>query len=277
MNDHPEELLAAYVEGTLGSDERALVDAHLSTCDRCREEVPLAGEARTALVALPELEPPAGVPLAVRRVRRGIPPKAWRYVGTAAAAAVLAAGAIFGLSKIDLGAGDAGLESSAPEGEGQAPEPQAEGEQAFTDAESAPAKGSTALDAAKAPSLPTYVETRRDYETNDLAPLARKLRDEAHEALDAGAQRTARAFFASFDPADFTVPVRQAIRCVLTEVPPEQLVVPFRIEAASFEGQPAYVAAFLQGPTPEEPYDRLVIWVVDRESCSLQSLASQLL
>lgn len=32
MNDHPEYLLAEYVDGSLGSEERAAVDAHLSGC-----------------------------------------------------------------------------------------------------------------------------------------------------------------------------------------------------------------------------------------------------
>jgi hypothetical protein len=56
---HPEELLAAYVDGALGERERAEVDAHLAACDECREEVGLAGRARSALAALPDLEVPA--------------------------------------------------------------------------------------------------------------------------------------------------------------------------------------------------------------------------
>jgi hypothetical protein len=278
MNNHPEELLAAYVEGTLGADERASVDAHLATCDRCTEEVELAGEARTALAGLSELEPPAGIPLAVRRqARPAISPKVLRVAGIAVAASVLAAGVIYGISNIDLGAGG-GAESSAPAAQGEAPEaPRPEDAGGGAGEADTATTSEAAADLRAAPALPTYLESRRDYDSDDLAPLARRLRDEALGALDAGVQRTAKTFFETFDPAAFTVPVRQAIRCVLAEVPPEQLVVPFRIEAASFEGEPAYVAAFLQGPTPDEPYDRLVIWVVDREGCSLLSLASQLL
>src|SRR5205807_10052002 len=44
--NHPEELLAAYVEGALGDQERAEVDAHLATCGTCRDEVELAARAR---------------------------------------------------------------------------------------------------------------------------------------------------------------------------------------------------------------------------------------
>jgi hypothetical protein len=125
--------------------------------------------------------------------------------------------------------------------------------------------------------VPIYIETRRHYESSRLARLARNLRDDVQAALDTGLEPTAQAFFADFEPAAFTAPVRQAIRCVLTDVPPSQLIVPFRIEAASFDGTTAYIAAFLQGPTPQDAYDRIVIWVVDREGCSLLSLASQVL
>ena len=55
---HPEELLAAYVDGTLGESERAEVDAHLGTCESCREDIVLAGRARTVLATLPELDVP---------------------------------------------------------------------------------------------------------------------------------------------------------------------------------------------------------------------------
>jgi hypothetical protein len=202
-----------------------------------------------------------------------------RYVGTAAAALVLAAGTILGLSQIGRGP-DEQAESSGQttqESQSGAEEPLADEDTSGGEGGAVAATGEESFKFGAPPALPTYLESRRDYEAKDLAPLARQLRDEALDALDQGAQRTAKTFFESFDPAAFTVPVRQAIRCVLTEVPPEQLVVPFRIEAASFEGQPAYVAAFLQGPTPEDAYDRLVIWVVDRETCSLQSLASQVL
>jgi hypothetical protein len=54
---HPDELLAAFVEGTASLPERAAVQAHLSFCPSCREEVDLATSARAALQALPELEP----------------------------------------------------------------------------------------------------------------------------------------------------------------------------------------------------------------------------
>lgn len=284
MNEHPDELLAGYVERSLDPDERARVESHLATCDRCREEVELASEAHGALTSLPELEPPAGIPLAVRREMRREPRRAPsrlpRIAGIAAAAAVLAAGAIFVFSKIDLGPqGEAATEAGGgerPAADSGATAPMPQGGEAESQ-DAAGVSETAELSAAPPPVLPIYRETERDYKPAGLAPLARQLRDEARGALAVGLEPTARAFFDDFEPAAFTVEVRQAIRCVLAEVPPEQLIVPYRIEAASFQGTPAYIAAFLEGPTPDDPYDRIVIWVVDREECSLLSLASQVL
>src|SRR5919106_1326530 len=58
---HPEQLLADYVEGTLGERERALLHEHLSTCAVCREELDLARNAVSALATLEERPVPLGV------------------------------------------------------------------------------------------------------------------------------------------------------------------------------------------------------------------------
>jgi anti-sigma factor RsiW len=279
VNEHPEELLAEYAEGTLGADQRARVEEHLEGCETCREELGLAGEARQALAALPELEAPGGIPLAVRRKGRGTPSRAWQFVGAAAAAAVLVAGAVFVFSNLDAGtqqeaAGGGGGQDSGP---ARAEDSKAKGGGEGLAGTSADQEEAPALAAAPIPQLPIYKESNRRYESKDLAPLARRLRDDANGFLASGLSPFASAFFAEFDPASFTPEIRRAIRCVLTDVPPQQLIVPLRIEAASFQGQPAYIAAFLQGPTPDDEYDRIVMWVVHRESCDLISLASQLL
>ena len=51
-------------------------------------------------------------------------------------------------------------------------------------------------------------------------------------------------------------------------------MVPFLIQEARFQGDPVYVAAFLQGPGFDAPYDRMLIWVVHRETCALRYYAS---
>lgn len=280
MNEHPEELLAAYVEGSLDANERARIETHLRGCDTCREEVELASGAREALASLPQLDPPRGIAFAVRRRARGAPSRAWRIAGTAAAAAVLAAGAIVVFSNIDLGSESASQGADSEQAEEQRAGDSKAGGGGAGLAETGKAsdqEGAPALAAAPLPTLPIYVESGRQYESKDLAPLARRLRDDANALVASGLAPTATSFFADFDPSGFSSDVRRAIRCVLTDVPPQQLIVPFRIESATFQDEPAYVAAFLQGPTPEDPYDRLVMWVVHRESCDLISLASQVL
>jgi hypothetical protein len=267
VSDHPDVLLAEYVDGTLPLEARVEVDAHLLSCDRCRREVDLAGEARGALVALPEVPAPGDLPLAVRRrTGRRPAPRTARLVAAVAAAAVLVAGGIVvltlatGEDPADDGraAGGAGLEE-LDQGAGQPAAPEAAAEDA-TLARTA---------------LPTYTESGRDYGSSDLVDLGRRVRDEARVALQRGVAPTATRFYAGFEPEAFTTRVTEAIECSLREVPPEELLVPLSIEAASFEGEPAYVAAFLQGPAPDRPYDRVVLWVVARDSCSLRSLASQ--
>jgi hypothetical protein len=268
VSDHPDILLAEYVDGTLPPEARAEVDAHLLGCDRCRREVDLAGEARGTLVALPEVPAPQGLPLAVRRrTGRRPAPRTARLVAAVAAAAVLVAGGIVVLNSFQT-----------------AEEPAAEGgaagrglEELDQGAEQPPAPETAAgeLSAAQRPRLPIYTESGRDYGTSDLIQLGRRIRDEARVAVQRGVASTATRFYAGFEPEAFTTQVTEAIECSLREVPPEELLVPFSIEAASFEGEPAYVAAFLQGPAPDRPYDRVVLWVVARDTCSLRSLASQ--
>ena len=106
--------LGVYVLGAIDPVERSLVDAHLATCQECRDE--LAG-----LAGLPALlarltpdevsrisaedpvwmtsdEPPAellGTVLDLAKAKRRR--ERWRYVSVAAAAVVLAGGAFFGL------------------------------------------------------------------------------------------------------------------------------------------------------------------------------------
>jgi hypothetical protein len=267
VTEHPEIMLAEYVDGALSPDARAEVEAHLAGCDRCREEVALAEEARSALAGLPEVPAPEGLTFAVRRrARRPPSPRIGRWVAATAAAAALVAGG-FVVVRAFRTPGEGGPAPGAGGVAEQAPSVRDAGEQPE-------AAGGGALAADGRP-VPTFSVSNQDYDQGDLVTLGRRFRDDARSAIQAGLAPTAREFFEDFDVAAFTPRVRGAIDCSLRQVPPEQLLVPFSIEAASFQGQPAYVAAFLQGPTPDLEYDRVVIWVVARDSCSLRSLASQ--
>jgi hypothetical protein len=268
VNEHPDELLAEYVDGALGPEDRTRVEAHLADCEACGGDVLMARNARGALAGLPELEAPPGLALEVRRRARGSGGggRAWRVVAPIAAAAVLVAGGIVILSQLSNGEEAARTaEGGGAEQPAAAPEaaPQEVGE-----AEAADVAG-------RRSPVPRYSESDTDYSNADLASLARRLRDEARVALDGGLARTSTEFYAGFDVSAFPPELRDVYRCVVAEVPPEQLIVPFAIEAASFQGEPAYIASFLQGPAPDQPYDRILMWVVGREDCSLRSLASQ--
>lgn len=268
-NVHPDALLAEYAEDALGPEDHARVEAHVSGCERCEREVALARQARGALAGLPELDAPRGLGLAVRREARAGArgSRAWRVVAPVAAAAVLVAGGIVVVRSLSDG-GNEGPTAVSGNGGG------AEG------APAAPQSSPEAAEAGDARTLadqvfPRYRESSADFTRAGLVILARSVRDEARAELDRGLAPSATAFFAGFDPSGLSPQLRPIYRCVVAEVPPDQLIVPFTIVAAAFEGEPAYIASFLQGPAPDQPYDRVVIWVVGREDCRLRSLASQ--
>jgi hypothetical protein len=191
--------------------------------------------------------------------------KGWRVAAAAAVAAGLVAGGVLAIATL-RDQPPLREEAGAP----QPPEAQDEAAPAEGVA-GAPAQGALR---AQAPA-PQLTSSSTDYEPAALAPLARRLRDDARSALAAGFPATAADYYREFDASAFAPPTRRAVRCALSDIPPEQALVPLVIEEASFQGSPAYVAAFLQGPAPEQPYDRILIWVADRESCALRSLASQ--
>jgi anti-sigma-K factor RskA len=91
-----------YALGTLPADERALFEAHVSTCDECRRDVRAFGEVVSALpFALPQIDPPSALRSRVLAaaggdaLRRVVPPTSIRphrpfaMVGWLSAAALL--------------------------------------------------------------------------------------------------------------------------------------------------------------------------------------------
>jgi len=99
---HLGEQLSAYLDGELVTTEIPVVTAHIDSCGDCRRELAELDRSRTAVRALPGVEPP--VFLAPRREDKR------RRVGTRAAAAVVAAVAAvsiaFAVAPFD--SGDAG-------------------------------------------------------------------------------------------------------------------------------------------------------------------------
>jgi Putative zinc-finger len=70
--NHPEEALAAYVDGVATLQERASVEAHLAFCPRCREDIERARAAKDAVASLPEMPAPEGTAAAVLAAAAGL-------------------------------------------------------------------------------------------------------------------------------------------------------------------------------------------------------------
>jgi hypothetical protein len=269
MNEHPEHLLAEYVDGTLRADDRARVEAHLADCSSCRDEVELAGEARDTLRSLPEVSPPAGLSFDVRRRAwsRATSGVAWKVAAGTAAAAVIIIGAVValrgGVAGLGEAQGDAG-EAAAPRLEGPPPE----------EGPTEPTQGDRSATLARPASGARYVQSDRGYDLSSLADLGRKLRSQAGLAIREGFPQPAESFDEASPASQLPEVARAAGRCTFRGLPPDGVAVPFHIEAARFEGEPAYIGAFLRSPAPQQPYDRLLLSVVSRNGCTLRYFAT---
>jgi Putative zinc-finger len=272
MKDHPHELLAEYVDGALGPDQRASVETHLSSCRSCSEEVELARHGREALSTLPEVPAPAGIALDIRRRARR-PSRAGRWIAAAAAAALAVAGVlVVGRGLVETqGSGGEGAEGGGGQAAPADPGPD-EGSEEQGGGGTPEALGARATADA---SDVVYLVSDRNYDPASLAELAPRLRARATASLRAGFAGTTERFFSDLKLDTVPPKARRAIRCASEGLPPNQPAAPFRIEAARFQGEPVYVAAFLRGPNPQARHDRVLIWVVTRDSCELRYFASQ--
>jgi hypothetical protein len=269
---HPDELLAEYVEGALAPQDRAEVQAHLEGCAPCRAEVADATEARASLRALPEVQEPPGVTLAVlREARERKAAPRWGAPLRVAAAVILiagmAGGGIYVYGQLDR---DGDAASTAGDGDEAGPDagaPPPEADEAPEDARSEGAAASL--------SYPEVRRTGTDHDPESIVALAGSLRDEAEEALDAGLPADAFAFYETFPVDSFPRPAREALICAGQGLEPERSVVPFVIEQAAWDGEPAWVVSYLQGPDPSATYDRVQILVVHREECRVLHFAQQ--
>jgi hypothetical protein len=268
---HPEELLAEFVEGTLGPEDRARVESHLSACASCREEVALAGPAREALSTLPELDAPAGTTWPVvqraRQRKRWLPPLsprvAWATAG-AAAVVIIVAFALIGGQIIPTS-----QEAAGPEAERELSARDEEaGDNAFSSADPETAQ--------KGLAYPRFRRTAQDYDGAALASLAEDLAGQAKQALDRGFPEPPALYYTRTSALlALDARTKRALTCVGKAVSPDRSLAPFTVVAARFEGEPVYVGAFLQADGPDRPYAELVLYVVSREGCALRSFARQ--
>jgi hypothetical protein len=138
-----------------------------------------------------------------------------------------------------------------------------------------PAPGEGAVIAEAPAILPRYTDSDENYTVATLTATVRRFATEAEAALDEGFPRTAREFYRGDPFSLLAKPALKAVECVNTGVPPDRTVVPFLIEAASFEERPAYLVVYLRGDDADSQYDRIQVVVVDRESCGVLHFARQ--
>jgi hypothetical protein len=239
--NHPSELLADLVDGTLDADARAGVEAHLATCPTCRGDLAAATAGRDAARGL--VPAPAPTDLRDRIVAaaggrggagtaRG-PSQWYRWAGAAAAAAVIVA---LATTLPDIGGGSTGEAAS----------------------DEAPGGRETYGVGAAEMAVALEVRDGVDYGPEDLERLA-----EAADMMSAGNVSAG----AQFDAAG-TEEADRAASCVVRSFetrPPGQLV---RLIRARFQGRDAYVAVYLEGPGAGQAPDLGVVYVTSADDCS---------
>jgi anti-sigma factor RsiW len=271
---HPDDFLADYVDGTLDEPRRADVDAHLLGCARCREEVRLAGAAKVSLADLQDVPVPFGVtgPVVVGAgkdfERRG---RAWDRVRWTAGLAAAAALVLVVVLNIEGGdernaarpAAASAATGAAAEagGGGAAPAPvpfkglERQQDVSYDEA----GIQAVAVDASEA-----IVAAEKAQEKAGGSAGGMTQESAALSAPDAATQRFGSA--------------ASSKRCIQqsglpTDSPRDHLI---RMIEAKFDGTPAYIAVFAEGPGAGQPADHVVVWVVSSQDCSrILTTASQ--
>jgi anti-sigma factor RsiW len=234
--NHPYELLADLMDGTLDEGDFAGVQAHLDACASCREDISHATAGHQAARSLPQAIAPTDLHqrITAQAGGRGHGAPAWyRWAGVAAAAAVVVAIAI-------------ALPNVGSEGDKRAAERP----------ESLKA-GAEAQDAASG----NAVEVQdKNYDAKDLVRLARNV-GSATAVLGAAPEA---------DALD-TGAAAQCVSQAFDEQPVGRLA---RLIQARFEGRAAYIALYLEGPGADEPPDTAVVWAASKDNCTILSFAS---
>ena len=247
---HPEELLAGYVDGTLSAQERAAVEAHVGGCARCSREIGLATSARSALRSLEEVPAPADIgSLAIQEASgsRAAPaaegtPRWYRVGGLVAAVAA-------GLLVFTLVLPHVGQSDDSGGGD----------QRALSAAERDAGLGKFS---ARASGIEIQHE---NYDNTSLTALISSFAAEDSSGGAAGAA-SAPVALATGSQAQ----VDKALACIVQSAPGETGDLK-RLIRARFEGTPAYLALFTEGPGAGQPADRAIIWVFATDDCRILS------
>jgi Putative zinc-finger len=256
---HPDDLLADYVDGTLAERDRAAVAAHLTGCARCSAEVRQAEAARAALSELVDVPVPFGVTGPVlaeagRRFERR-PGVVWGRFQWAAGLA--AAAALVLVVALNLGGEDA-QNAAAPE-------------RTAADAGGTGAAGAEAATPGAIPFAGLERQTGVSYDAAGIHAVASDAAGAVLAAEDAGGSQAA---FASTvpDSKERTSLARDCIDQSGVRGPNDVLI---RLIEARFEGTPAFIGVFAEGPGAGQAPDHIVVFVVARDDCRILSTASQ--
>jgi anti-sigma factor RsiW len=247
--DHPDELLAGFVDGSATAPERRTVEAHLAGCPRCRHEIELATAARAALAALPELDAPglagggidglrradlqpvpAGAPAGPAPPRRRI---AWAQLAAAAILVALVGGLV--AIPLLLSGGGGSKQTTAPNA---APAPTA------------------------AASLPPLIDRGANYTQASLEALAGQLATAQKSGERAAAGAAPQPVYGRATATDASA-VQAALTCIGRGGGPTSGAVPVYLEQAQVSGTPAYIGAFRLAATKLN----LLLIAVSRAGC----------
>jgi hypothetical protein len=252
---HPEELLAGYVDGTLSARDRAAVELHLAGCAKCSREIAMASSARSALRALDEVPAPEDIgSQAIQEAAGRAAPAAdgtprWYRVG-GLVAAVAAGLLVFTLVLPHVG------QNSSDDSGG------AEAATAGRDGQSSKVLFGPA----------SSIEIRHEnYNNTSLTALITSYASAADSGGSAGGGAPP-ATEAAQAPAPFGSQAQtdKALACIVQSAPDETGDLQ-RLIRARFEGTPAYLAVFTEGPGAGQPADRAIIWVFATDDCRILS------
>jgi anti-sigma factor RsiW len=261
LQPHPEELLAELVDdpAALSPEDREVVESHLASCERCRDDLALAQRGSAAMGLLEEVPVPLGVTGPVLSKVRAERPWMQRFGRPVAAAAAAAAIFIGGFAILNnLGSSDdadSGLE-----------------------AQDAGGTGDNAPEAAGGVPMEVY---DRDLSSEELQALADEeanaVKMRASSVAEGGEQTPASEdSAATAPPAEATVfaDSGEAMACLANVADLGANDRPVRLIKAGFEGKPAYIGFYAHSPGAGQPEDRVVVWVADAETCAPPALFS---
>jgi hypothetical protein len=246
--NHPHELLADLLDGTLGADARAEVEAHLATCAACREDLAAAEVGRGAVGGLPLAEAPSDLrdrilaPAGAPGGARTGSPRWYRWAGAAAAAAIVLAVAV-----------------SLP---GIGDDPAADRAEMDVAAEGAGTYGAGA-------GVPLEV-SGEDFRERDLERLA--IQAAGRSSAELGATQSVTAPANALDAAT-EEEAQEASGCIAEAFAGQPTGRLIRLIRARFEGRDAYVAIYLEGPGAGADPDLAVVWAASATDCSVLSFA----